>query len=195
MAGVIVGVCLGLALAAVLVKLEWRFLRFLSAPAIQRRLRHSRDGRFTQRIRVLGWAWDPSPKPPGSSSAQRMSGPGVVTYVLRSDNAVEATMTRSDGSQHHSNGPFPVRLIPGTVEAKRWRKLRRLLWLAAAIYPVAGAIGFGVGYTTVSPSGNTRFQHGVFGFFAGFVAVAVVMHGLSVVIGFAGRHRHARSTS
>jgi hypothetical protein len=89
-----------------MIRLEWRYLRFLSAPTVLRRLRRS-HGRFTQRITGVGWAWDPKPRHTGSTIFQRLYGPGVITYELGVDDQIRATTIRRDGSEHQTRGSRP----------------------------------------------------------------------------------------
>lgn len=187
MAGAIAGVLIAVVLGYLLFRLEWRLMRPITPGGAVRRLRRSKTHRFSAEIRGIGWAWDPNPAIPRGSGFNRAYGRGRVTYEMGSDSVIHLTVVRPDGSSHESEGPLPLRYVRGTPEAARARRLRRYMWAALTVYPLCGAIGFVIGYN--AGTGLTRatmFGHGLMGFFAGYLGVAVLMHFVVVILGATG---------
>lgn len=186
-ATIVITVVITLIVFALIFKLEWRYMRVVSAPAVVRRLRRSPNGEFTTEIRGLGWAWDPAPGSARAVNHGRLSGPGRVTYTQTTDDLIHVTLVGRDGRRHQSEGPVPRVLVAGTPEASRTRRVRRILRFALAFYPFCGAVGFAVGYTVVSARDRSaHLEHGVVGFFVGFLGVAVLLHIIVVIVGASG---------
>ena len=65
--------------------------------------------------------------------------------------------------------------------------MRRLFRAALTVYPVCGALGFVVGYNIVSaPNRGTRVGHGFVGFLVGYMAMAVLLHLIVLIVGASG---------
>jgi hypothetical protein len=103
---------------------------------------------------------------------------------------------RADGTEVKSQGPIPAFLRPGTPEAVRSTRARRLVWAALTLFPVGGGAGFAVGYWAVSaqPSGS-RLGHGLLGFFVGYLVVALIFHFAAIIVGATAGKRHKPSPS
>jgi hypothetical protein len=183
MVGAIVGGVVALSVVLLVVRLEWRWLRFVSAKGAVRRLRRYPEGSLVLTIPTMGWAWDPTPAAGRSFGLGRVYGPGAASYRLDHD-TVHFTMVRRDGSQRHGQGPVPAYLVDGTPAAKRAGRVRWILLLSMAIYPTFGLGGFLVGYFVVTGHGDhARFLHGLTGMFVGFFGVALLLHFGSIVAG------------
>lgn len=187
MVSIVIAALVAVAVLVVIFRVEWRYMRFVSAGAVVRRLQRSPSGEFSTNIRGLGWAWDPAPGSGRSANRGRLSGPGRVTYTRVSDEEIRVTLEDRDGRRRESTGPLPRALVAGTPQASRARRSRRLIWAMFAFYPVCGMVGFVIGYAAGGGHDHaTRFDHGLVGFVVGFLGVAVLLHIVVVVAGANG---------
>lgn len=186
-ASLVISVVITLAVLVVIFKIEWRYMHFVSAAAVARRLQRSPTGEFSAEIRGLGWAWDPAPGSGRSANGGRLAGPGRVTYKRLADGEIHVTLEGREGKRRESNGPLPRALVAGTPQASRARHARRFSWAVFAFYPLCGGVGFAVGYALGGAHDHTaRFDHGLVGFVVGFLGVAVLLHIITVAVGASG---------
>jgi hypothetical protein len=177
-------------LVTVAMSMRWSLSRRISPERVVRHLRRHPDTTFTARVDgVSSEAWDPMPRPSGSTAFPYIYGRGTATYRLTGDGYVELTYVKKDGSTRRTHGPIPARLTRGTPEAARWAHVRRQLWLVLILYPAAFGAGFLIGYASSATSHALRVQHGFIGGGAGVTAAAIGLHGIAIAIGI--RHRAA----
>jgi hypothetical protein len=181
--------------AVLIFRIEWRYMRFVSPGAALRRLRRSESRSFSVEIRGVGWAWDPSPAASRWGGLRRVYGRGHAAYSLAHDDTISLHFTRSDGTELKSKGPIPPYLRPGTPEAAKSQRARRLAWAALTLFPVGGGAGFAVGFWVVSaPSTGSRAGHGLLGFFVGYCAVGLIFHFAAIIVGATAGKRDKPST-
>lgn len=194
MAGAIAGLVIALIVAGTIGRWEWRVLRGASAESVIRHLRHCPNSEYTVQLGSLGQAWDPAPRPSGSTAFPFVYGPGTASYRLTGDGQITLTFARTTGAEHRAIGPVPARLVSGTPEAARWRRIKRQLWFAVGAYPCGGAVGFVVGYFVTAATSSLRLQRGLLGAGIGFVCTAVLLHGTGIALGVRRATLHRSST-
>ncbi len=145
------------------------------------------------RIRVLwleamGGAWNPA-KPLGFNNPLFAVGSG--TYHLDGNGQVTLDWHPAKGEPAEYRGAVPDRF----KDTPERRRIHKVLHLLLAVYAVAVAGGFAIGYLTSTGTVTTRLGFAMLGVFAGLLALWFVTLVINVCHGIHGALRGSRQTA
>lgn len=177
---IVAGACSGLVapgLVAWWIRRAWRH-----TPAGVMRALCAHDGEHQVRVlwlEAMGAAWNPA-KPLGFNNPLFAAGRG--TYHLDSTGQISLDWHPVKGEPAEYRGAVPDRL----KDTPERRRVHKVLHLIIALYAVAVAGRFAIGYLTSTGTVTARLGFGMFGVFGGLVAVWFVALVLNVAHGVRG---------